>query len=66
MLCVSPSLHRSEYRGFLCLVHSAEPHGDLALSGKGARRCAGPGEAEVSGSISAGAGVVVNSWVSHF
>lgn len=35
MLCVSPSLLRSEYWGFLCLVHSAESHGDLELSGKG-------------------------------
>lgn len=34
-LCVSPSLLRSEHWGFLCLVHSAESHGDLALSGKG-------------------------------
>lgn len=35
MLCVSPSLLRSECWGVLCLVHSAESHGDLALPGKG-------------------------------
>lgn len=47
MLCF-PASFRSERWCFLCLVHSADSHGDLPLPGKGIPKLTSPREEEVS------------------